>query len=480
MAMTQSFHFYPYKPHSKTPPPLISKSTILSFSASFPSLKTTLSTTKRRRISSFVAASATDYYSVLQVTKNATLQEIKAAYRKLARQYHPDMNKKPGAEEKFKEISAAYEVLSDDEKRNLYDNFGEAGFQGENGPGSASQRVDPFEVFSSYFDDMDGLFGGTGFNFRNKSVQDLDIRHDLFLKFEESIFGGQRDIEVHCFETCGDCGGSGAKSGSSFKTCTNCGGKGGVVRTQRTPFGMMSQVSTCSECGGEGKIISDNCRQCGGHGQVQLKRSINVVIPPGVHDGATMQIKGEGNFDRKRGIIGNLYLSFHIERKDGIWRDGLDLYSKVKVDYTDAILGTVLKVETVEGLKDLKIPSGIQPGDKLKMFCMGVPDINKPSKRGDHHFVVNVQIPKDISDAERTLVRELASLRAPARKSYVPSNGTIGCDSGKFNTNDYPNDGSTRVSSLLKSITDFWGYVTVSHLDATLVLLAHSDWHSDS
>lgn len=390
------------------------------------------------------------------------------------------MNKKAGAEEKFKAISAAYEVLSDDEKRNLYDNFGEAGLQGENGPLGRSQQGDPFDIFSSYFGDVDGLFGGAGYNYRNKNVQDLDIRHDLFLKFEESIFGGQRDIEVHCFQTCGDCSGSGAKAGSSFKTCGNCGGKGGVVKTQRTPFGMMSQVSTCSVCGGEGKIVTDNCRQCGGRGQVKLKRSINIVIPPGVDDGATMQIKGEGNVDKKRGIVGNLYLILHIERKDDIRRDGLNLYSKVTVDYTDAILGAVLKVETVEGLKDLQIPSGIQPGDKLKMSRMGVPDINKPSKRGDHHFVVNVQIPKDISDAERTLVRELASHRAAARNSSVPASmRSVGSDFGKFKTNDTPNDGSTGVAQLLKLITDFWGRKQSGRRFASIGIETPAIWTSN-
>uniref|UniRef100_A0A7N2RC11 Chaperone protein DnaJ n=1 Tax=Quercus lobata TaxID=97700 RepID=A0A7N2RC11_QUELO len=432
------------------------------------------------------ATASTDYYSTLKVGRNATLQEIKASYRKLARKYHPDLNKGPGAEEKFKEISAAYEVLSDDEKRSLYDRFGEAGLQGENGGSSNySQGVDPSVIFDAFFGGSDGLFGGMGeqgginFNFRNRGNQALDIRYDLYMSFEEAIFGGQKEIEVPCSETCDKCDGTGAKSSSSIKSCRACGGRGGVMKSERTPFGVMSQVSTCLKCGGDGKIVTDHCQSCGGSGQVQSKRNMKIVIPPGVSDGATMQIQGEGNLDRKRGIAGDLYLVVHVNKKHGIWRDGLHLYSKINIDYTEAILGTVVKgrietlivleyyslgfwkfggrkrsgrlkdsftgnrgllfschghlavesctdvdgfitdrrsmsgyctffggnlviwskrqVETVEGMRDLQIPSGIQPGERVKMSRMGVPNINKPSFRGDHHFIVNVLIPKDIS-----------------------------------------------------------------------------------
>ncbi|KAK4567460.1 hypothetical protein RGQ29_003304 [Quercus rubra] len=296
------------------------------------------------------ATAATDYYSTLKVGRNATLQEIKASYRKLARKYHPDLNKGPGAEEKFKEISAAYEVLSDDEKRSLYDRFGEAGLQGENGGSSNySQGVDPSVIFDAFFGGSDGLFGGMGeqgginFNFRNRGNQALDIRYDLYMSFEEAIFGGQKEIEVPCSETCDKCDGTGAKSSSSIKSCTACGGRGGVVKSERTPFGVMSQVSTCLKCGGDGKIVTDHCQSCGGSGQVQSKRNMKIVIPPGVSDGATMQIQGEGNLDKKRGIAGDLYLVVHVNKKHGIWRDGLHLYSKINIDYTEAILGTVIK-----------------------------------------------------------------------------------------------------------------------------------------
>ncbi|XWS50858.1 hypothetical protein CRYUN_Cryun12cG0125600 [Craigia yunnanensis] len=349
------------------------------------------------------AGSGSDYYSTLNVSPGATLQEIKVSYRKLARKYHPDMNKSPGAEEKFKEISAAYEVLSDYEKRSLYDRFGEAGLQGGyDGSDGASTGVDPFEVYNAFFGGSDGFFGGMGepggFNFglRNKGNNDLDIRYDLHLNFEESVFGGEHKIELSCLETCDDCGGTGAKSSSCIKSCNGCGGRGVVMKSQRTPFGIVSQVSTCSSCGGNGKIITDNCRRCNGSCEVKVKRSMRVIIPPGVSDGSTMRIQGKGNFDKIRGLAGDLFIVLHIGEKQGIWRDGLNLYSKINVDYTEAILGTVVKVETVEGIKDLQIPCGIQPGDKVKLSHLGIPDINKTSVRGDHHFIVNVLIPKDI------------------------------------------------------------------------------------
>lgn len=407
-----------------------------------------------------VSTRGTDYYSVLNLSSNATLPEIKAAYRKLARKFHPDMNKGPGAEDKFKEISAAYEVLSDSERRSLYDRYGEAGLRGDyDGVDGSSHEVDPFEVFGAFFGDSNGAFGGRdgpggmNFNLSYNGRQGLDISHDLFLSFEESVYGAEIETEVSCYEMCENCGGTGAKYSSSIKSCTNCGGRGGVVKTQKTPFGIMSQVSTCSKCGGDGNIITDHCKNCGGHGKIQTKRTIKVVIPPGATDGVTMQLRGEGNVDNKRGIVGDLLLVLHVNEKKGIWRDGLHLYSNVNVDYTQAILGTVIKVETVDGLRDLQIPSGIQFGEAVKLPRMGVPDINKPSKRGDHHFVVKVQIPKHISDEERILVEKLASCKASSTERSSSFTENLRGHSDQYEASSSK---SNEGASFWKSIKNFW------------------------
>lgn len=377
-------------------------------------------------------AASSDYYATLNVSRSASIQEVKAAYRTLARKYHPDMNKNPGAEDKFKEISAAYEVLSDGEKRSLYDRFGEAGVQGESAGGSfGPQGVDPFEVFNAFFGESNGIFGreidpeGVGFKTTSQRRHGLDIRYDLSLSFEESIFGGHRDINVIRYETCDTCNGTGAKSIHCIKSCAECGGRGGIMQSQRTPFGVVSQVSTCSKCGGNGKTITDQCRACDGKGRVQMNRRIEIDIPAGINEGSTIQIKGEGSFDKRRGSVGDLYLFIHVEEKPGIRRDGLNLYSNVNIDYTEAILGTVVKVDTVEGYRDLHIPLGTQPGETLTFGNMGVPDINKPSVRGDHHFIVRVEIPKTISDEERLLVEKIVSLRDASINHPFPSKGRI-------------------------------------------------------
>ncbi|CAH8284581.1 unnamed protein product [Eruca vesicaria subsp. sativa] len=388
---------------------------------SFPSLPSFLRFRRcesRRRLVT-MAAAGKDHYATLNVGRNATLKEIKSAYRNLARKYHPDMNKNPGAEDKFKQISAAYEVLSDEEKRTAYDRFGEAGLDGSfNADQDTSQGVDPFDLYSAFFGGgSDGFFGdmgdsgGMGFDFINKRSLDLDIRYDMRLSFEESVFGVKREIDVSYLATCDGCGGTGAKSSKDVKQCSNCGGKGRVMDTQRTPFGIMSQVSTCSKCGGDGKIITDKCRMCNGNGRLRSSKKMDVVVPPGVSDRATMRIRGEGNVDKRSGRAGDLFIVLQVAEKRGIRREGLNLYSKISIDFTDAILGTNTKVETVEGTMDLRIPPGTQPGDTVKLYRKGVPDTDRPSVRGDHCFVVKVLIPRNLSERERKLVEEFSSLR---------------------------------------------------------------------
>ncbi|XP_061982358.1 uncharacterized protein LOC133702136 isoform X1 [Populus nigra] len=362
----------------------------------------------------FVYASG-DYYATLGVPKSATSKEIKAAYRRLARQYHPDVNKEPGATEKFKEISSAYEVLSDDKKRALYDQYGEAGVKSTVGGPSSAYTTNPFDLFETFFGASMGGFPGmeqTGFKTRRRSTvtKGEDIRYDISLEFSEAIFGAEKEFELSHLETCEVCAGTGAKMGSKMRICSTCGGRGQVMRTEQTPFGLFSQVSVCPNCGGDGEVISEYCRKCSGDGRIRVKKNIKVKVPPGVGAGSILRVAGEGDAGPRGGPLGDLYVYLDVEEITGIQRDGINLTSTISISYADAILGTVVKVKTVEGMSELQIPPGTQPGDVLVLAKKGAPKLNKPSIRGDHLFTIKVTIPKRVSAKERELLEELASL----------------------------------------------------------------------
>ncbi|OMO54366.1 hypothetical protein CCACVL1_27844 [Corchorus capsularis] len=362
-----------------------------------------------------VMAASGDYYSTLGIPKSASSKEIKAAYRKLARQYHPDVNKEPGATEKFKEISAAYEVLSDDKKRALYDQYGEAGVKSAVGGQSSAYTTNPFDLFETFFGSSMGGFAGmdqTGFRTSRRSTvtKGDDIRYDITLEFSECIFGAEKEFELSHLETCEVCLGTGAKVGSKNRICSTCGGRGQVMRTEQTPFGLFSQVSVCPNCGGDGEVISEYCRKCSGKGRVRVKKNIKVKVPPGVSTGSILRVAGEGDAGPRGGPPGDLYVYLDIKEIPGIQRDGINLSSTVSISYLDAILGSIVKVKTVEGVTDLQIPPGTQPGDVLVLARKGAPKLNKPSIRGDHLFTIKVTIPNRISAKERELLEELASL----------------------------------------------------------------------
>ncbi|KAG4972645.1 hypothetical protein JHK85_039066 [Glycine max] len=375
----------------------------------------------RRRFHTVFAASS-DYYSTLGIPKSATGKEIKAAYRRLARQYHPDVNKEPGATEKFKEISAAYEVLSDDKKRALYDQYGEAGVKSAVGGGSSAYTTNPFDLFETFFGPSMGGFGGmdpTGFGTRRRSTvtKGEDIRYDFSLEFSEAIFGTEKEFELSHLETCEVCTGTGAKIGSKMRVCSTCGGRGQVMRTEQTPFGLFSQVSVCPNCGGDGEVISEYCRKCNGEGRIRVNKNIKVKVPPGVSSGSILRVTGEGDAGPRGGPPGDLYVYLDVQVIPGIQRDDINLVSIISISYLDAILGAVVKVKTVEGISELQVPAGTQPGDVLVLARKGVPKLNKPSIRGDHLFTVKVTIPKRISTKERELLEELASLGDTSRRS---------------------------------------------------------------
>ncbi|XP_042378512.1 chaperone protein DnaJ-like isoform X2 [Zingiber officinale] len=407
--------------------------------------------------SRFVIASS-DYYSTLGVPKSAGIKEIKAAYRRLARQYHPDVNKQAGATEKFKEISTAYEVLSDDKKRALYDQYGEAGVKSGVGGSTGAYTTNPFDLFETFFGASMGGFSGmdqTTFRTRRRgaATKGEDLRYDITLEFSEAIFGAEKEIVLSHLETCDICTGTGSKLGSKMRICSTCGGRGQVMRTEQTPFGMFSQVSVCPSCGGEGEIISEYCQKCAGEGRIRVRKDINVKVPPGVSKGSTLRVRGEGDAGPKGGPPGDLYVFLDIEEIPEIQRDGINLSSIVIINYIEAILGTTVKVKTVDGISELQIPPGTQPGDVVVLAKRGVPKLNKSSIRGDHLFNIKVTIPNRISGKERELLEELASLSSNSvPRASSRSNIKTQIDTTKSQTTTEARDSEKEQSSQ----NDFW------------------------
>eukprot|EP00899_Mesostigma_viride_P014524 jgi/Mesvir1/23072/Mv16069-RA.2 len=313
----------------------------------------------KRTKEAFVVRAGEDYYSLLGVAKNADKAELKKAYRRLARKYHPDVNKEPGAEEKFKEISNAYEVLSDDQKRQIYDTYGEAGLKGApgmGGPGGmGGDFSNPFDLFETFFGG--GMASGRGAAMRNRPTQGDDERQDVVLDFKEAVFGCVKEIQTSRLETCATCTGSGSKAGTSPETCSTCGGSGQVISSARTPLGTFQQVTTCQVCGGEGQI-STPCSTCGGDGRVRRKKDISLRVPPGVDNGSRLRVAKEGNAGRRGGPPGDLFVFISVRSDPELRRDGVNILSTVTISYTEAILGTTVKVTTVDGDVDLKIPAG--------------------------------------------------------------------------------------------------------------------------
>ncbi|KAG2406797.1 Chaperone protein [Vigna angularis] len=358
-----------------------------------------------RRGSRLIVRADADYYSILGVSKNSSKSEIKSAYRKLARSYHPDVNKEPEAEKKFKEISNAYEVLSDDEKRSIYDTYGEAGLKGSGmGMGDFSN---PFDLFETLFEGMGGM-GGSRSSW-NGAVEGEDEYYSLVLNFKEAVFGVEKEIEIRRLENCGTCNGSGAKPGTKSSKCNTCGGQGRVVQSTRTPLGIFQQSMTCSSCNGAGEI-STPCNTCSGEGRVRKTKRISIKVPAGVDSGSRLRVRNEGNAGRRGGPPGDLFVVLEVIPDPVLKRDDTNILYTCKISYIDAILGTTVKVPTVDGMVDLKIPAGTQPSSTLVMSKKGVPLLNKKNMRGDQLVRVQVEIPKKLSKDERKLIEELADL----------------------------------------------------------------------
>lgn len=349
-----------------------------------------------------------DYYEVLGVSRDATEDELKSAFRKLARKYHPDVNNAPDAEESFKEINEAYGVLSDTDKRAAYDRFGHQGVRGPNG-GPGFETVD-FTDFADIFGDMFG-FGGFGGRSRAASRtaprRGADLQYQVVISFEEAIFGADKEIEVTKDEVCGTCGGDGAKPGTAPTTCPECQGRGEVRQTRQTLLGSMVQVTTCPVCGGRGKVVEAHCPTCSGRGRVRETRRKKVTIPAGVDDGTRIRLAGEGQPGENNGPPGDLYLLVRVRPHKYFRRRDDDILLDLNVNIAQATLGAEVKVPTVDGDVMLKIPPGTQPGKIIRMRGKGVPHL-RSSSRGDQLVIVNITIPTKLDDDERELFEKLA------------------------------------------------------------------------
>ncbi|NCQ86289.1 MAG: molecular chaperone DnaJ [Microcystis aeruginosa W13-18] len=353
----------------------------------------------------------TDYYEILGVSRDAGKEDIKRAYRRLARKYHPDVNKEPGAEEHFKEINRAYEILSEPETRNRYDRFGEAGVSG----GAAGFDPDNMGGFADIFETIFSGFGGMGGQAtarrRTGPTRGEDLRLDFRLKFREAVFGGEKEIRIRHLETCQTCKGSGARPGTSSRTCTTCNGAGQVRRATRTPFGTFAQVSVCPTCDGTGEVIEEKCDVCGGSGRRQETKKLKITIPAGVDNGMKLRVAREGDAGLKGGPPGDLFVYLTVENDGEFQREGNDIKSDITISYIQAILGCTIKVNTVDGQEDLTIPAGTQPNTVLILENKGVPKLGNPVSRGDHRITVKISIPTRVTGEERELLEKLAKVR---------------------------------------------------------------------
>ena len=350
-----------------------------------------------------------DFYQILGVSKDADANTLKSAYRKLARQYHPDVNKDPGAEDKFKEIGKAYEALADPETRARYDQFGEAGIGGAAGMPDMGDMGGFGDLFETFFNGFGGQPSQGGRSQRRGPQQGDDLRYDLNIDFKDAIFGQQREINIPHLETCEVCRGTGAKPGTGPTTCTTCGGSGQVRRATRTPFGNFTQVAECPTCNGSGQIIADPCTSCGGNGVKQVRKKLRINIPAGVDSGTKLRVSGEGNVGLKGGPPGDLYVFIKVKSDPNLKREGINIYSEISVSYLQAILGDTVDIMTVDGKVNLKIPSGTQPNSTLSLENKGVPRLGNPVARGNHQVLVKVKLPTRITDDERNLLEDLAS-----------------------------------------------------------------------
>ncbi len=361
-----------------------------------------------------------DYYETLGVPREATKDELKNAYRRLAKQYHPDVNKENGAAEKFKEINEAYSVLSDDEKRAAYNRYGHAAFQGSAGMGDfGGFTVD--DIFEQFF----GSFGGRTSGARRGPRRGADLRYELNITFDEAVHGAQKEIEVPRAEVCPTCHGKGAEPGTEPVRCATCRGSGEIRQVRQTFLGSMVNVSTCPTCNGVGETISTPCHSCKGRGRVRNNKKLLVDIPPGVDTSNQIRLSNEGEPGSGGGPMGNLYIVLNVEPHPYFRRRGDDVWLEFSINIAQAAVGAEVSVPTVDGEEKVKIPAGTQPGTVFPLKQRGIPHLQR-SGRGDQFVVINVAIPTRLTSAQRKLLKDLAdTLEGPhagaEKKSFLDS-----------------------------------------------------------
>jgi molecular chaperone DnaJ len=359
-----------------------------------------------------------DYYDVLGVPRDADDAAIKRAFRKLAQQHHPDVDKGDGAEQRFKELNEAYRVLSDRQRRSAYDMFGHAGVDGAAAGG--------FEGFGGGFgpfgDIFDAFFGGTpaGARRRTRVVAGADLRYDLTIEFAEAVFGVTKEIGFPTLMTCPRCEGAGGEPGTEPETCPECNGSGEKRRVAQTILGQMVNIVACARCQGEGRIIATPCGECAGEGRVREDLTVQVTIPAGIDDGQRIALEGQGEAGPRGGPNGDLYVAIKIRPHPELVRRGTELYHELAVTFPQAALGATMTVPTVEGDEEVSVPAGAQSGHEIRLRGLGVPRL-RGAGRGDLHVILNVVVPTKLSKRERELLRELDEVGEPA---VLPRSGS--------------------------------------------------------
>tara|TARA_Y100000310_G_C20692789_1_gene823437 strand:+ start:1304 stop:2398 length:1095 start_codon:yes stop_codon:yes gene_type:complete len=347
-----------------------------------------------------------DYYDTLGVSKSATKEEIKKAYKKLAKKYHPDINKEDGAQDHFKEINEAAAVLGDDEKRQQYDQYGDADtFKQASGYGGFNNS--DFSDFASFdFGDIfDQFFGGGGRRRGRQQVRGSDLRFDMEISLEEAAFGVEKEVTIPRNVACNDCSGSGAKDEDSLETCPDCNGQGRITRSQRTPFGLFQTQGACPKCKGEGKWIKEECVHCDGTGLVHDSSKITVKVPAGAEEGTNLRVSGAGE-GAKGGNAGDLYIVLHQKDHETFERQGDNIYLKMAISFSLAALGGEISVPTLDGKAKLKIPAGTQTNTIFRMNDHGIPFLHGSGK-GDELVEVVVDVPEKLSKKQKKLITDL-------------------------------------------------------------------------